>query len=698
MATCLLRPSPLPTCENAHRLAVEGPDRTGSTSRTSLNAPADANFLQFDRDLLFAHADKGHNWGPIGNPDQQCLEAHALLTMDENPLDPDLTFAKTPAGEEAMQQRTRVVQRNLRMVLILVDGNATVSELCNRTGNPQLTQNALRELENDGFIERRADKESVWVEGGKYSRKAKAVAEQPPSEFSTYGSTDASIVVPEPTAPRDGRPIPSPPRNRDNQSTLPPPTPSLAGADSGTVFLPRTDPWPDFGSSPAQSQSQKPSLLARLRALLAEDDTEAPADLKPIKRGGRLQTLSWPLRVALGTVVLMLITVLVTLLFPYALYLPEVQAALAQSTEEPATIADMRVSFYPKPGLLLTGVALGRENDGKAIQIAEVRLQPRFSTLFSSRMVFREVELSGLELSAESITKLSHALKAAARQSARAGVVRVTLDKARIAFAGFGVDAMKGEFVLSADQQTLQSASLHSLDRNLQVEAQPIAGGLAVQLEALGWRPAAQAPYVIDSLTVKGEVLGKAFVVDHLELRIFGGMVQGTAILRAENQAVASGGLAFKRIDVKRLGEALGIGGQFEGDASGRMNFSTTSANWDTILPALSADGEFALARGSLGGIDLPEAVRRASTTPSTLGGATRFEQLTGTFKVSANGVRFSRLALSAGLMQSTGDVEINRELQIRGRMDVQMRGRADHSAKSVAINGPLRAPQVQAP
>jgi len=608
--------------------------------------------------------------------------------MDENPLDPDLTFAKTPAGEEAMQQRTRVVQRNLRMVLILVDGNATVSELCNRTGNPQLTQNALRELENDGFIERRADKESVWVEGSKYSRKARTLAEQPPSEFSTYGSTDASIVVPESTSPA---------RNRENQSTLPPPAPSLPGADSGTVFLPRTDPWPDFGSPPARPQ--RPSLLTRLRALFAADDTAAaPVDLKPIKRGGWLQTLGWPLRFVLGIVVLMLITVLATLLFPYSLYLPEVQAALTQSTEEPATITEMRVSFYPKPGLLLTGVVLGRENDGKAIPITEIRLQPRFSTLFSSRMVFREVELSGLELSAESITKLSHALKAAARPSARAGVVRVTLDKTRIAFAGLGVDAMKGEFVLSAEQQTLQSASLHSLDRNLQVEAQPIAGGLAVQLEALGWRPAPQAPYVLDSLTVKGEVLGKAFVVDHLELRIFGGTLQGTAVLRAENQAVASGGLSFKRIDVKRLGDALGIGGQFEGDASGRMNFSMASANWDTVLTALAADGEFTLARGSLGGIDLPEAVRRASTTPATLGGATRFEQLTGTFKVSANGVRFSRLALSAGLMQSTGDLEISRELQIRGRMDVQMRSRADHSAKTVAISGPLRAPQVQAP
>ena len=92
--------------------------------------------------------------------------------MDPTQIDPELIYAKTASGEEAMQQRTRVVQRNVRMVLILVDGNATVAELCNRTGNAQLTQNALFELENDGFIERRTEKNSVWVRSGKPGRQA----------------------------------------------------------------------------------------------------------------------------------------------------------------------------------------------------------------------------------------------------------------------------------------------------------------------------------------------------------------------------------------------------------------------------------------------------------------------------------------------------------------------------------------------
>ena len=58
--------------------------------------------------------------------------------MDPDLLDPDLIFAKTTSGEEAMLQRTRVVQRNTRMVLILVDGNATVADVSVHDANTLL--------------------------------------------------------------------------------------------------------------------------------------------------------------------------------------------------------------------------------------------------------------------------------------------------------------------------------------------------------------------------------------------------------------------------------------------------------------------------------------------------------------------------------------------------------------------------------
>ena len=61
-------------------------------------------------------------------------------------MDKNTVFVKTEEGEEAVRQRTRLVQRNLRNILIMVDGNATVADLARRFGDETTTQHALAEL------------------------------------------------------------------------------------------------------------------------------------------------------------------------------------------------------------------------------------------------------------------------------------------------------------------------------------------------------------------------------------------------------------------------------------------------------------------------------------------------------------------------------------------------------------------------
>lgn len=614
-------------------------------------------------------------------------------------MDADLIYAKTAAGEKAMQERTRVVQRNIRMVLILVDGNATVAELCNRTGNAQLTQNALFVLESDGFIERKAERDPLWGRRDKPGRHVKADDHRLASEFSTFGNRDESALVQswpsDSGVPGTLRPTPEHARQSSLSPSSLPQVPSRSGPHSGphSGTIPRSDD--ELAALLAASTEKAPSRLTRLMARMRSGTATDLPDLKAIRSGGRGWHLAWPLTVMLGVLALAVLLVLVAMLFPYARYLPEVEAALALRTGQPANVDDMRVSFYPRPGLLLGTVRLGETGE---IRIAELRLQPVFGTLLSSNIRFREINLSGIELSAAAIGSLSRMLASAVRESASSGELRVTVDKADVSFAGLGSGDMRGELGLSPHDGLLQSVSLHSADRSLQLEAQPIDDGLAVQIEGLGWRPSPKSPYLFDSLTLKGEIRGTAFTIDHLEMRIFGGLAEGAAVLRADRQRSMSGEISFERISAQRFGEALGIGGQFEGNAAGKVKFAATSDTWSDILSALYADGEMTMTRGSLGGIDLPEAVRRVSATPATLGGATRFEQLSGALRLTPTSYRLSRLVLNAGLMQSTGQLELSHDLQLRGRMDVQMRGYADHSAKQVAISGPLKSPQLQTP
>ncbi len=630
--------------------------------------------------------------------------------MDPEPIDPELIYAKTESGEKAMLQRTLVVQRNLRMVLILVDGNATVAQLCSKTGNAELTQNALVELENEGFIERRADEDSVWTRRILLAQRLKAsTMQQPVSEFSTFG--DKEEAAPARPAPPIGEAPLSLPVQPNRESTTPPvepspaslsldsstPAPPPAQPDSRTVFLAKEE------TEPAQLAPTfiTQSLLARLKAMFGrttahhEPDLEPIRDLNPIRRGDKRFHLTWPMAVMLGVLSLGVVVVLVALLFPYARYLPAVEAALAERSGQSATVQEMRVTFYPKPGLLLGDVRLKDGANGNETRIAELRLRPVVSSLLSSTVLFHAIELSDISLSAQTIASLSRMLESASRDAAGASMPQVAIANADVTFAGLGLDDLSGVVELSPDG-LLQSVSLQSQDRSLQFDAKPIANRVAVTLEGLAWRPSPRSLYRLDSFSLKGEVDGPVFVIDSFEARLFDGVVRGATILRAGAPLAMAGELAFARINAKRFGEALGIGDQFEGETTGKLKFSASSETWADMLLALRADGDFTISRGSLGGIDLPEAVRRVSVTPATLGGATRFEELSGTIKVTPEGFQFSRLLLNAGLMLSTGQINVSRDLQLRGRMDVQMRGRADHSAMPIMISGSLKTPQLQ--
>ena len=104
-------------------------------------------------------------------------------------MDQKLVYAKTPTGDEAVRQRTRVVQRNLRMVLVQVDGKLSVQELSAKIGNPVLVENALLELEEGGFIAPTAVAMSVWEDASKQALRKPQVSAL--SQFSTFGSKAA---------------------------------------------------------------------------------------------------------------------------------------------------------------------------------------------------------------------------------------------------------------------------------------------------------------------------------------------------------------------------------------------------------------------------------------------------------------------------------------------------------------------------
>lgn len=69
-------------------------------------------------------------------------------------MDKTAILAKTPKGEEEIQSRAHGLDRNLRYVLILVDGKSTVEQLINEKGVViDGVEASLQQLIEQGFVE-----------------------------------------------------------------------------------------------------------------------------------------------------------------------------------------------------------------------------------------------------------------------------------------------------------------------------------------------------------------------------------------------------------------------------------------------------------------------------------------------------------------------------------------------------------------
>jgi hypothetical protein len=607
-------------------------------------------------------------------------------------MESELIYIKTATGEEAIRQRTRVIQRNMRMVLILVDGHSTVGEISHKTGNHQLTENALIELEKGGFVELRADDDSIWAESKKVAQEIRD------SAIHKALAASASQV-----SPAQEKNVGAPTAVGNERAQIKSPVSSLSPASKTDQQIsadlppdslpPKEERKSRKNSANVKNQSSRLPLLLILKVLFLKFKNNAGLfSLSKSVRSEHAGAAFKPMKIGLYLLCFLALCILGIMFFPYKTYIPEVEAAFSQAMGRPVHVDTMSVSFYPKPGILLGNVRVGQEKD--EILIAELRLLPDLASLSAEKKILRDVTLSGVNLPIDRLALLAGFLSASGAPASPVGVKHLHLEKTEISLGELSLSGMDGEVTLSSEG-LFQSLKLRSADRNVNLEIKPQARRFEVLFEGYAWRPVPGSPYVFETASLKGEIQNGLFAINAMELRIFDGLIEGVAVLQAGKKPGVAGEIKFERINASRFGDALGIGQQFSGDASGKIRFSMTADTWPSLFAAISAEGEFGIQRGKIRGIDLAEAVRRVSGAP-VQGGVTNFEQLSGKLRLTPGRYQFTGLVMNSGLMQSSGAVEIGKDLMLNGRMELQMRGSVNQSRLPIAISGPLKSPIVQ--
>lgn len=597
-------------------------------------------------------------------------------------MDKKTVFVKTKEGEEAVRQRTRLVQRNLRNILIMVDGQASVADLARRFGDEPTTQAALRELQAGGFV--------VEV-GNLLDFTASAPAETPEEKAEDVPLLTTQIS---PVAAPDAAP---------ESKTKPPPV-----VEEIILSAPEYEslPPPPLQRAASPSRAAEPVVAApgwidRIKSLLARKRTEMPPeerlaepgagggltggtlDLEPASRkpGRAFNAPVLALSAIVGIAVLLALAVV---LYPYGRHLPDIERHASARLQEPVKIGDIGFSFLPRPHIALHNVVVGKDAH---LTIGTVRAMPDFISLMGDRKVFHEVAFNKVDVKDAGLGRLAKA----AIGSSPVEIRRITLHGLNLTVGDVNLGGIGGEGKLSASS-VVESLQLHNADGTLKVDLQPRGEAFRISAIGNGWKTPFSPTLTFQWMEVQGELLPSRLALEKIDIRAYEGLIEGKAALGWAGNATFSGDLEIKRMSAAKLLAALASDLSAEGDLSAQLKLAAKSDSLGKLNRALRADGTFEMQRGAAKGFDLGEAVRATGRMP-TRGGETKFEQLSGTFQFEPQHFRLANLKLNSGLLRAGGSLGLADNGQMSGAVDVELKSSAMTRRVHLSVGGKAKDP-----
>ena len=471
-------------------------------------------------------------------------------------MDQNLVYAKTPIGDEAVRQSTRVVQRNLRMLLVQVDGKLTVAELGTKLGDPKMVERSLRELEEGGYIAPILEAVSVWQESKLRVDRLKAAVV---TGASTLGSK------------------------------------SLTQIDSGNA----PSNFSSFG---------KPVLPANGKQFVADVPAPEEAATKP----GRYR-LIW---VLIGSITLSLLALAVLLFFPYGRFKPDIEAELARVWQVPVSVGDVRLNILPQPFLLLSKVRIGESGEST---IEKIRVFEPYSMLGSGVRSLSRVEISGARIATDHLMALSTPGDAPLRIKPKTLLKTVAFDGLSVAAGQLVYGELVGEASFGNDGR-IEKASLQTVDRTLRIDAQATPDGALLAIEGVGWRPTDESALTLESVQAKGLLKKDKLVVQSFDMHALGGVLRGSWMLDWSNGLVMAGDAALERLDSRKVTVHFAPAVALEGELMGNLRLRGAGKTWQSLWANADATLDAFVLRGALNGIDLGEAARRGPGAPVRAG------------------------------------------------------------------------------
>ena len=379
----------------------------------------------------------------------------------------------------------------------------------------------------------------------------------------------------------------------------------------------------------------------------------------------------WGKGLVLGLVMVLLVGLGAIHLMSFDGQIPSFEKALTGQFQQPVKIKSLHLSLIPRPLLRFEEISVG---SGGQIRISRAEALGNLGSLFSERKEFKSIELDQTVITEEGLGWVLFGKPLAQGMGlGQIGVAAVKLESSHISVPVFGAK-------LGMDKGGAWTGiEIESHDKNLKLKLVPQAEVVQFEIEAKSFKVPFGSKLTLEDLTAKGSADRNGLSLSEFRGFFVGGFLSGDARLDWRANWSLAGALKAKQIDAELLAPGVLSNARLTGAAS----YAMQAAESEKLFTSPRLEGNLGIERGTLLGVDISRMLQGRGTR-----GDTRFVDLTAGFVHEQGVTKIRQLHMSDGAMSASGSVDIDAEMQVTGKLAVDLKLDSDRRRATLAISG----------
>ncbi len=347
---------------------------------------------------------------------------------------------------------------------------------------------------------------------------------------------------------------------------------------------------------------------------------------------------------------------------------------------EPVKIGAVNLTLLPIPQLKFERVVIGKEH---AMRAAVIKAAPVISSLLEDRISLKSFEVEGATFPREFLPAL---LQNKGRRGS-SGVQHIVAKGLKIDIPELNLPALEVDATLSPDG-ALRSVAISNAERKLSVKLQPQGERAAIEISADSFPLPIGADPGLSEFLAKGTVTRGELALSEAEARAFGGRLLGTVRLRWSSGWSMEGELTVRQMEAGKIAAPL----LARGTLQGKGVYSMKGPLLERLILNAHLEGNFTIQKGAITNVDMTRLLQGSGSG----GGTTLFSEMSGGVSADSNRILVRQIRMAAGLLNGTGQGEMDAQKNLSGRMQIELRAQSVQARATLAVTGTLQNPQFR--